>query len=240
MRTASTCRRRSPAGGAAGARALRRDVRAAARLRLESAAHDPGGGWKYIDAPTPELYDLARDPGETTQSVAQQREPRVGAGRAARVDADRRPRPPAATPRALGSAKRWRGCRHSGTRGGRAPAAARLAPDPKDRRRDRRALRAGRVGRTAGGGARARAARDPRAPIPRNPQANVRLGYVLLDSRPLPPRPRPRFSAAIAAHLPSADAHLGLAACQLAAKDTAGALAHAARRPSSSSPTTRS
>ena len=30
------------------------------------------GGWKYIDAPRPELYDLARDPGETRSLAASQ------------------------------------------------------------------------------------------------------------------------------------------------------------------------
>ena len=43
----------------------------------------------------------------------------------------------------------------------------------------------------------------------------------------------PHFNAAIAHHLPTADAHLGRAGCQLAAKDLAAARAHAAagRRP---------
>jgi arylsulfatase A-like enzyme/Tfp pilus assembly protein PilF len=31
-----------------------------------------GGGWKYIDAPRPELYHLAEDPGETRNLVSQQ------------------------------------------------------------------------------------------------------------------------------------------------------------------------
>jgi cytochrome c-type biogenesis protein CcmH/NrfG len=49
----------------------------------------------------------------------------------------------------------------------------------------------------------------------RNPQANLRLGYVLLDSG----RCRAasdHFRIAIAEHLPSADGHLGLAACEVA------------------------
>ena len=55
---------------------------------------------------------------------------------------------------------------------------------------------------------------------PQNPQANVRLGYVLMDSNRCAEAVQ-RFTAAIAGHLPGADAHLGLAGCQVAAKNAA-------------------
>ena len=52
---------------------------------------------------------------------------------------------------------------------------------------------------------------------PNNPQANLRLGYVLLESSRCPAA-MPFFARAITARMPSADAHLGRAMCQLEAK----------------------
>jgi cytochrome c-type biogenesis protein CcmH/NrfG len=65
----------------------------------------------------------------------------------------------------------------------------------------------------------------------RNPQAHLRLGYVLLDSG----RYREaagHFRSAIAEHLPSADAHLGLAACEVSQRqfDAAAATLREAER----------
>ena len=57
---------------------------------------------------------------------------------------------------------------------------------------------------------------------PKNPQANLRLGYVLLESNRCEAA-TPLLSRAIAAQLPSADAHLGLAMCQLSAGQPASA-----------------
>ena len=57
---------------------------------------------------------------------------------------------------------------------------------------------------------------------PKNPQANLRLGYVLLESGRCG-QAVPRFRGAIAAQLPSADAHLGLAACQTQQRNFRGA-----------------
>jgi len=55
-----------------------------------------------------------------------------------------------------------------------------------------------------------------------NPQANVRLGYVLMDGGRCT-EAIPHFSRAIAERLPTADAYLGLAGCQIATKDLDGA-----------------
>ena len=52
---------------------------------------------------------------------------------------------------------------------------------------------------------------------PKNPQANLRLGYVLIESNRCA-EAIPFLKAAIAAHVPTADAHLGLAQCQAAAR----------------------
>jgi tetratricopeptide (TPR) repeat protein len=94
-------------------------------------------------------------------------------------------------------------------------------PDPKDRRDV-----AARFARVASGelhgAALERALREILRADPANPQANVRLGYVLLESGRCAEAIR-RFTAAIAAHLPSADAHLGRAACETAAKNMAAA-----------------
>jgi cytochrome c-type biogenesis protein CcmH/NrfG len=57
---------------------------------------------------------------------------------------------------------------------------------------------------------------------PRNPQANLRLGYVLLASGRCADA-APRFKAAIAGRVPSADAHLGLAGCQVSRGELAAA-----------------
>ena len=50
---------------------------------------------------------------------------------------------------------------------------------------------------------------------PGNPQANLRLGYVLLESDRCPEALR-RFALAIGGHVPGADAYLGRARCELA------------------------
>jgi len=101
------------------------------------------------------------------------------------------------------------------------PAASGSRPDPKDRRQI-----AARFAEVASGElqgpALERALRDILRADPENPQANVRLGYVLLDAGRCADA-IPRFTAAIAAHLPSADAHLGRAACEAAAKKATAA-----------------
>ncbi len=89
-------------------------------------------------------------------------------------------------------------------------------PDPKDRR-DLAARFAEVASGELHGAAVERALRDIIRADPGNPQANVRFGYALLESGRCT-EAIPRFTVAIAAHLPSADAHLGRAACEAAAK----------------------
>ena len=82
-------------------------------------------------------------------------------------------------------------------------------PDPKDRR----ALAARIAEVTSGelhGADLERALTEILKEDPDNPQANLRLGYVLVE-RGAWRDAAPRFIRAIDAHLPSVDAHLGLA-----------------------------
>jgi arylsulfatase A-like enzyme/cytochrome c-type biogenesis protein CcmH/NrfG len=166
--------------------------------------------WKYIEAPQPELYDLTADPGET-RNVSSREQPRIaelqtrvaahsggGLQSTDALDPDARARL-----QALGYAAGGAGTAPRGDR-----------PDPKDRRSE-----AARLAQIASGELKGktleRALRGVLAADARNPQANLRLGYVLLDTG----RCRAatgHFRTAIAEHLPSADAHLGLAACEVA------------------------
>lgn len=176
------------------------------------------GGWKYIDAPKPELYHVANDPTEAS-NVAAREKPRAASMQAQvqRYSTDDVPVSPRTDPetmarlQALGYA--------SGGRG--KPAAGR--PDPKDKRE--LAARIARV--TSGelsGDALERGLREILKEDSENPQANVRLGHVLIASNRCT-EAVPRFRAAIAAKLPSADAHLGLAVCLAARRDFTGAVA---------------
>ena len=174
------------------------------------------GTWKYIAAPNPELYDLASDPSEERNVVAAQ------AGKAAElarlVDGISPATLPTSTdPEDQDARARLQALGYASGRGDSGGA----RPDPKDRKE--LAAQIARV--TSGeltGTALERALRDILRADPRNPQANVRLGYVLMESNRCP-EAVPRFTAAIDGHLPSADAHLGLAGCQIAAKNAAAA-----------------
>ena len=143
-------------------------------------------------------------------------EPRARRGARAGVDAISSRRASAAPASATGSGARLQAL---GYASGRAPA-TRDAGGPERSPRNRGAVRAGRLGELQGA-ALERALREILSADPANPQANVRLGYVLLTGRCA--EAVPRFTAAIAAHLPSADAHLGLAACEAAARYPAAA-----------------
>ena len=169
------------------------------------------GEWKYIDAPKPELFHLAADEGETTNRYGAER-PRAAAladqaRRYAGADADLAARKdPEATARLQALGYIGAGAPTTGAR-----------PDPKDKR-----VLAARIAQVISGELQGkeleRALRGVLAEDPKNPQANLRLGYVLLESK----RCREavaRFRNAIAAQLPSADAHLGLAACQTAQRE---------------------
>jgi len=163
------------------------------------------GEWKYIDAPRPELYDIGRDPNEEHDLSGSEkiktaefhdrlaRQATTALKTDASIDPDARARL-----QALGYAG-----------GGGAPASSHA--DPKDRKEEAARLAQVTSGELNGKDLE-RALRSILAADAANPQANLRLGYVLLDSN----RCReavPHFRSAIASHVPSADAHLGLAAC---------------------------
>jgi len=184
-----------------------------APLRTVRADH-----WKYIAAPKPELFDLARDPGETKNLVAS--EPALAADLARRVDAI------SDTSIAGGASVADPDVRARlqalGYLSGR-PVPGRDRPDPKDRR-DLAAKMAEVTSGDVQGPALERALRDILRLDPGNPQANVRLGYVLMNGG----RCRDaiaRFTAAIDAHLPGTDALLGRAGCEIALKQPAAARA---------------
>jgi cytochrome c-type biogenesis protein CcmH/NrfG len=174
------------------------------------------GRWKYIAAPKPELYDLASDPGEERNVIAAQAAKAAELARLA--DAISPATLPANTePEDKDARARLQALGYASGRGD----GGGTRPDPKDRK----ALAAQIARVTSGeltGAALERALRDILAADPQNPQANVRLGYVLMDSTRCPEAMK-RFAAAIEGHLPSADAHLGLAGCQIAAKNPSAA-----------------
>lgn len=178
------------------------------------------GQWKYIEAPRPELYEIERDRAERQNRLASQpREARhyaeqlkliSGAEGGTITDA------PDADGRlaALG----YIGASPSS----RARTAAQR-PDPKDK-----ITVASAIARITSGEAHGpqleQALRAVLDEDPANPQMNLRLAYVLAGSGRCP-EARPRFAAAIRGSVPTADAHLGLASCQSAAREFDGALA---------------
>jgi choline-sulfatase len=174
------------------------------------------GNFKYIAAPRPELYDIARDPGETQNLVAAQ--PAVAADLARQVDAISPAILPASSASSDPDARaRLQALGYAAGRGDGGGA----RPDPKDRRE--LAAQIARV--TSGevtGRALERALRDILRTDPRNPQANLRLGYALME-RGRCGEAVPRFTAAIDAGVPGADAHLGRAGCETASRDFAAA-----------------
>ena len=175
------------------------------------------GGWKYIAAPSPELYDLGADAGEARNLAASDRE-RLSAlrGQVDRFGPGELPRSATATDRE--AAARLQAL---GYVSGRPSGPGR--PDPKDRRE--LAARIARV--TSGevhGAALERLLREILAEDPQNPLANLRLGYVRLESNDCR-EAAPLFQAAIAAGYPSADPYLGLAGCQAGRRQFAAAAA---------------
>jgi choline-sulfatase len=167
------------------------------------------GGFKYIEAPRPELYDTTSDPGETRDVSgsdarrATDLRDRIQRYSTVSPDLQSVDRDARARLQALGYVSG-----SGGTRTG-------SLPDPKDRR----ALAAQMSEVTSGElqGAKLQAAlRAILKEDPKNPQANLRLGYELLESNQCTAAV-PFLTAAIAGHLPSADAHLGLGMCQAAA-----------------------
>ena len=180
--------------------------------------------WKYIEAPRPELYNINRDPDEE-RDVSTSDLPKIAEfhDRLARqstsmlgnvsIDPEARARL-----QALGYASG-----SGGTTNGR-------RADPKDKKEE-----ASRLAQVTSGELQGKELESALRAIlkidPDNPQANLRLAYVLLESN----RCReavPHFRSAITAHLPSADAHLGLAGCEAAERrfdSAAGTLRDAER-----------
>ena len=166
------------------------------------------GDWKYIAAPKPELYDLNGDPGETRNVVAQQPTQRRGARAAGGRDFAGDARPPELQRRRIREALAR--LQALGYASGRGDARRRSAGS----RRIAASSRRGSRGSTSGelqGAALERALRDILREDPRNPQANLRLGYVLVSSGPLRARRSRASPPRSTARLPSADAHLGRA-----------------------------
>jgi Flp pilus assembly protein TadD len=181
------------------------------------------GSWKYIAAPKPELYDVARDNGEQQNLVGAQKE--TAASLDARVrrysgdtlaDAGDLGGDAANRLRALGYTARANSPdRHSPITN----SAAR--PDPKDRRELAARIAQVTAGELAGAALLAALegiVRDD----PRNGQAHLRLGYARVQAGDCA-RAIPAFNAAIASGLASADAYLGLAGCLGERRDLARA-----------------
>lgn len=168
------------------------------------------GGFKFIEAPTPELYDMTSDPGEL-QDLSKQQAQRVADMR------ERVKRFASTTPVNAARDRETLGRLQAlGYMSGRGAASGSDRPDPKDRRDLAAEMSRVTSGELAGTGLE-RTLRKILQEDPRNPQANLRLGYVLLESRRCADATR-YFSTAIAGQLPSADAHLGLATCQAIAR----------------------
>jgi arylsulfatase A-like enzyme/Flp pilus assembly protein TadD len=171
------------------------------------------GPWKYIAAPASELYNLASDPTEEHNEI--QHDERQARNLAARVAKYSGPEPPTVSGTAAVIDAESRG--RLGALGYVASSPSSISgsrPDPKDRRSE-----ATRMAQVVSGeleGAALRAALEAIvAEDPRNGQAQMRLGYALIESGDLRGAEQ-HFRAARAASMPTADVHLGLAMCFVA------------------------
>lgn len=176
-------------------------------------------GVKLIAAPRPELYDLQADADETRNVIdAQAQVTRALADRVDRISAAELPARAAEGPDRDTRAR-------LGALGyvGMGKTRSRVRPDPKDRIGIAARLAAVTSGELQGADVE-RALKEVLQTDSDNPQAHVRLGYVLADSGRCA-EAEPHFAAAIASRLPSADPYLGLARCQRERRDDAAALA---------------
>jgi choline-sulfatase len=165
------------------------------------------GPTKFILAPTPELYDLAADAGETTNLVSTRpADARRLASAISVVTARGAPTQDAAlTPESR------RRLQALGYLGGAGHGTGGPLADPKDRRELAARMAQVTSGELTGPDlerALAAIVRDD----PGNPQARLRLGYALVTGNRCPAA-ETHFRAAIARRMPTADAHLGLAGC---------------------------
>lgn len=168
------------------------------------------GPWKYIAAPAPELYDFVSDSGEARD--ARQGREAIARDMAARVAKYSGPELPAAPSgeqpdleaRSRLGALGYVAVNPVDARGG-------SRPDPKDRRE-----LAARMAQVVTGELQGPALRSALEAIisedPRNGQAQMRLGYALVETGDITQAER-HFRAALAASMPTADVHLGLALC---------------------------
>ena len=187
------------------------------------------GPWKYIGAPSPELYNVASDPGEQRNAI--EREAARARDLGARVATYSGPEPPpSADPASAMDAESRRRLGALGYVASSPAAASGIRPDPKDRRE-----LASRMARVAAGELEGEASRATLETIvsedPRNGQAQMRLGYSLLERGDLRAA-ETHFRAALAASMPTADVHLGLALCLTStgrASEAAAALMEARR-----------
>ncbi|MEO7274416.1 MAG: sulfatase-like hydrolase/transferase [Vicinamibacterales bacterium] len=174
------------------------------------------GAFKFIAAPKPELFNVAVDAGETQNLAAADTARRASLSeRVERISSATLPLSTAADPDAAARLQAL-GYVSSGGAGGGGP-----RPDPKDRRELARRLAQVTSGELSGAALRTTLEQILNED-PQNPQAHVRLGYVLLERRECA-RAETHFAAAIAGQLPGADAFLGLASCQAAARQFAAA-----------------
>jgi cytochrome c-type biogenesis protein CcmH/NrfG len=173
--------------------------------------------WKYIEAPTPELFDLTRDPNEE-HDLSRAEQTRV----AQLHDAIARRSDPAPDVSGIDPEAKAR-LQALGYASGSANTARGKRADPKDKKEEAARLAQVTSGELSGTDLE-RALRAILKSDPENPQANLRLGYVLLESNKCK-EAMARFRSAIAAHLPSADAHLGLAGCQISVRQFESAIA---------------
>jgi len=191
------------------------------------------GRWKYIAAPTAELYDVQGDPGEATSAAASQ--PEVTTRLGARADGFSGAELPREVQPAAGldpdATRRLQALGYVGSHAARTVVGRRA--DPKDRKALARHLALVLSSEVQG-----QALEDALRSILRadagNAQAHLRLGYVLLGTGRLPEADR-HFRAATEAGLDTADPWLGVAQCAGARGDLPGAEA-ALRRADSVEP----
>jgi choline-sulfatase len=168
-------------------------------------------GYKYIAAPKPELYDVRDDEAEERNLVEREKQ------RAEELNAMvQRASSESLRPKTMADQETRARLQALGytSRGGGPDERAR--PDPKDKRE-----LAARIAQVTSGELEGQALEQALQQIlrddPQNPQAHLRLGYVLLDDNRCAAA-EAHFRKAIESRLPSADAHLGLASCQATAR----------------------
>jgi len=161
-------------------------------------------GWKFIDAPRPELYQTSGDADETRDLAAS--EPQ----RVAAMRADVSRYSPATMDAKVVDRDAQSRLQSLGYVGGGSRAAANRA-DPKDRRELAADIARATSGDLIGPELEA-VLRRILAVDPRNPQVNMRLGFVRGEAGHCPEALK-YFEAAIASGIPGADVYLGIAAC---------------------------